>query len=145
MSDPNYTPNYNPNMSQPPKRSKLIWIIPIGCLGILLVCGGIGGCVFYKFYGVFASAIEEFQAAEQQVKESKEVKELFGEPISLEGEPTTSNEQDGNNVIVTIERKMSGSKQGGQMVLRARFDAQTWKMSRDELYVEADDGTRIDF
>jgi hypothetical protein len=68
----------------PAKRSMLIWILPIGCLGILLCCGGGFGLLGYWGYNVFYDN-PAYKSALNTIQESAQVQELIGSPVILTG------------------------------------------------------------
>ncbi|MEZ6094634.1 MAG: cytochrome c oxidase assembly factor Coa1 family protein [Pirellulaceae bacterium] len=117
--------------------SKLLWIIPIGCLLVLLVCGGGISLIIFQGVNMVANnpAVNE---AVELVENSPEVKELFGEPVTYSGFNLDLQDNE-----LTLNKTVSGSKAKGKFYLEAFHDGNGWK--RRVLYVETSDGQRIDF
>lgn len=144
MNYPNDAGNANQFGEAPKKRSMLIWILPIGCLGLLIVCGG-GGAYFAYWAYNFGVNNEAVVKAKEAVMSSDEVKALLGEPIEI-GVPTNADSvQNGNTVSIQYAFPVKGGVKNGTMHLKAAMDGKTWKWSREELYVESEDGEKVSF
>lgn len=82
------------------------WLVPTGCLGMLLSCGCLGALIFgftwqtLRGTGVFVEAVT-------QAKQSPEVRQALGEPIEpgmmLQGSIHTSNDQGSASFTVPLK------------------------------------------
>ncbi len=100
----------------------------------------------YFVYWAFNMGVnnEAVVQAKADVMASAEAQELFGTmEIGMPNE--LNNSQNGDQAIFDYKFPVSGSKQNGTMHLKAQMDGSTMKWSRTSLYVEATDGTRLDF
>ena len=71
-------------MDQPPQRSwwsrHWLWVVPTGCLSVVLVCGGITTLIFVGVFRTLSSSDVATEAV-ARAKANAEVKSLLGEPI----------------------------------------------------------------
>ena len=130
------------NHTAPPaKKSKLIWILPIGCLGILLCCGGGGFGVFYFFGGIVTGAIEQVGVAVDTVENSTEVQAKIGTPVKCVPTGEQRQQQDGENVEITQILSVEGPEGKGEGEVVIVFDAETFKWSTKSIKVTIDGET----
>ena len=130
------------NHTAPPaKKSKLIWILPIGCLGILLCCGGGGFGIFYFFGGVVTGAIEQITVGVDTIENSPEVQAKIGTPVKCEPTGEQRQQQDGDNVQITQIVSVEGPKGSGEGEIEMHFDAATFKWSTKSIKVTIDGET----
>ncbi|MBX3422033.1 MAG: hypothetical protein KF752_10820 [Pirellulaceae bacterium] len=119
-----------------------MWLmIPAGCLGVLLVCGGgltaliVGGMSLYK-------NSEPYQQAVQLAKNSPQVQQALGENImpgwSIQGSIHIEN----NNGQVDMTIPMSGSRGNGQIRIRGTKSGSDWDY--DLIEFEDEQGNIID-
>ncbi len=129
----------SPGMGAPPtKKSKLIWILPIGCLGILLCWGGGGVGVFYFFGGVVTGALEQIAVGTDTIENSPEVQAKLGSPITCTPTGEQRQEQDGNNVQITQVVNVEGSEGSGVGEIVMYFDAEKFEWSTKSISVTID-------
>ncbi|PTL83810.1 cytochrome c oxidase assembly factor Coa1 family protein [Vitiosangium sp. GDMCC 1.1324] len=102
------------------------WVVPSGCLGLLLSCG----CFTALIFGVTWQALRGtgvFVDAVAQAKQSPEVQQALGEPIEaglmLQGSIQTHNDQGSANFSVPLK----GAKTDGTLYVEAYKNADTWK------------------
>ncbi|QRN99431.1 hypothetical protein JRI60_10600 [Archangium violaceum] len=104
------------------------WVVPTGCLGLLLSCGCLGALVFGFTYqalrgtGVFVEALT-------QAKQSPEVRQTLGEPIEsgmmLQGSIQSQNDQGSANFSVPLK----GPKADGTLLVEAYKNGDEWKFT----------------
>ena len=122
----------------PRKTSKWIWILPIGCLGVLLCCGGgIFGLGMY-----FALPfMEELGVAKDTIVNSEQVQEMVGVPVTV-GDPTSQRqEQDGEKVQMFLVLPIEGDKGSGEAEVELIMNAETWEWSMESIKVTVDGET----
>ncbi len=130
------------NHTAPPaKKSKWIWILPIGCLGILLCCGGGGFGAFYFFGDLVTGAIEQITVGVDTIENSPEVQAKIGTPVRCEPTGEQRQQQDGDNVQITQIVKVEGPKGKGEGEIEMHFDAATFKWSTKSIKVTIDGET----
>ena len=125
----------------PPKKSKLIWILPIGCLGILLVCGLGAGVVYYVFGGAITGAIEQISVGVDTIENSSEVQAKLGTPVTCEPTGEQTKQQDGSNIEMTFGMSVSGPKGSGTGEVVSFFDGETFEWSTKSISVTIDGET----
>jgi hypothetical protein len=104
------------------------WVLPTGCLGLLLTCGCFGalivGAVTQSLRG--SGAVVEAVAL---VRQSPEVREALGEPIEaglmVSGSIQSSNDRGSADVAIPLK----GSKADGTLRMEAYKDADEWKFT----------------
>jgi hypothetical protein len=104
------------------------WVVPTGCLGLLLSCGCLGALLFGVTYqalrgtGVFVEAVT-------LAKQSPEVQEALGTPIEaglmLQGSIQSHNGQGSARFSVPLK----GPKAGGTLNVEAYKDGEQWKFT----------------
>lgn len=142
--------SYDPNagmppmgkMEQRPSSGKKWWMIGgCGCFTLLLLCcgGGIGG-----FYSFVQPVIQIMNATTAMVRDSGEVKDALGTPIELSAGPINQNQSSaaGGLPIIEYEYSIKGSKEEGVLVFKMEMKPD-WSWERTDLYVELEDGTKI--
>ena len=122
---------------QPKKSGKGLFACGgIGCILLLLVCGGFVGFGVYMFTPVFG-ILEEAQtlAAENQT-----VIDAIGEPITFD--PPVQESQDNEAGEVTFRLAMKGPNGGGTVFVTMKFSGMTFVKTAHR--VELDNGEEID-
>lgn len=66
--------------TQIPRRNPWKWIIPGGCLAVVLVCGGCLAAPFYALYAGLTSS-DCYQQALQEMNNSQELTDALGKPV----------------------------------------------------------------
>jgi hypothetical protein len=104
------------------------WVVPSGCLGLLLSCGCLGALLFgvtwqaLRGTGVFVEAVA-------QAKQSPEVRQALGEPIEaglmLQGSIQTGNDQGSADFSVPLQ----GSKARGILHVEAYKNGDDWRFT----------------
>ena len=110
------------------------WVVPTGCLGMLLSCGCLGALLFgltwqtLRGTGVFVEAVA-------QAKQSPEVRQALGEPIEagmmLQGTIQSHNDRGSARFSVPLK----GSKAEGTLHVEAYKNGDDWKFTTLEVEV----------
>ena len=118
----------------PAKRSKLIWILPIGCLGILLCCGGGFGLLGVWGYNVFYDN-PAYKSALNAIQESAQVQELIGAPVTLTGlTPMESEANAGEAAWIKYAPSFSGPDGSATADILVVVDNATGEFAIEPLY-----------
>jgi hypothetical protein len=139
MQEPQFTP-------EPPPRSwfgrNWIWVVPVGCLTPVLLCGGCFALIFFGVTGLIKSS-EPYGEAIAKAKANQEVRNQLGEPIAVgywtTGSVQVSNGTGSANFIIPI----SGPKKSGIVFVEATKNAGKWEYSKLEVQPVGSD-KRID-
>jgi len=117
------------------------WVVPTGCLGLLLSCGCFGALIV----GAVTQSLRGSGAAVEAVtlaKQSPEVREALGEPIEqgmmISGSIQSSNDQGSADVAIPLE----GPKAKGTLRMEAYKVGDEWRFTT--LQVEVPDRPTID-
>ena len=102
------------------------WVVPSGCLGLLLSCGCLGAVLFGLTYqAVRGTGV--FVEATAQARQSPEVREALGEPIEtgmmLQGSIHSSDDRGEANFAVPLK----GPKGEATLLVEAYKDGDAWK------------------
>lgn len=119
---------------------KILWLIPVGCLGLVLVCGGIGAAV----YGMVRTAIrssEPYQVGVARAKENVELIAALGSPIAEGSLPSGSISTSGGSGSADLSIPIRGPNGNATISLQATKFAGTWEYQRIVVTV---DGRTID-
>ena len=121
----------------PRRKSPWKWIIPSGCLLVVLVCGG---CLIAPFYGVYSALTgsEFYEQALQEMNDSQELTDLLGSPIEhspgwkFQGNINVNN--DAGNADMTFPVK--GPQGAGSASVVAQRAQGTWTIQTLSIEVE---------
>lgn len=120
------------------------WVLPMGCLGLLLSCGCLGALLAGLAFKNFSDSNVVTEAV-SRVRQSPEARELLGEPIQtgklwgIQGSMETHNGE--GSARLTIP--MQGSKASGRLRVEAyKRDADTWTFT--ELTLDVPDQPELD-
>ena len=132
----------HPTSAQAPRKRSCLWVaLPVGCVVMLLVCGGGGAAIFYGAMSVLKSA-EPFQTAVQLAQQNPEVQAILGENIdsgfAVQG--SINLENDTGNVDMTIP--VSGSLSSGQIKVKGQRENGQWVY--DEILFTDSSGNQVD-
>ncbi len=104
------------------------WVVPTGCLGLLLSCG----CLGAVFIGAITQSLRGSGAVVEAValaKQSPEVRQALGEPIEaglmVQGSIQSSGGQGSADVTIPLD----GPKADGTLRVEAYKDGETWKFT----------------
>ncbi len=127
------------NQTAPPaKKSKWIWILPIGCLGILLCCGG-GGFGLVMYFAL--PFMQELGVAKDTIANSEQVQEMVGTPVTV-GDPVSQRqEQDGEKVQMFMILPIQGDKGRGEAEVELIMNPESWEWSMESINVTVDGET----
>jgi hypothetical protein len=131
--------NTSPEGEMAPRRTwwsgRLVWLIPLGCLGLLLSCGCLGAVLLG--FGAFQSARGASVVVEavSLAKQSPEVRQVLGEDIQMgsmfSGSLQTSNDRGSDDLSVLLD----GSKADGTLYVEAYKNGEQWKYTRLQVEV----------
>jgi hypothetical protein len=118
-----------------------LWVLPTGCLGLLLSCGCLGALLFAFTFKTLSSS-DVYTQALTRARQSPEVVAALGEPITagwqVQGSLQTGT--DGGSAHFSIPLK--GSKAEGTLRVDALKQGGQWKYTT--MRVEVPDHPRID-
>ncbi len=123
-------------------RGCLWWAIPLGCLGVLVICGGIGGSAW--FFGMnYLKESAPYKTATTLAQNNPQVQEILGDNIqpgwAIQGKMAIEN----NDGSVDMSIPLTGSKGSGRVHIRGTAVGDEWHY--DEIYFTSDSGQdRID-
>ena len=124
------------------KKRGCWWIaIPVGCLAVLLVCGGFVGSIFFGVTTMLKSS-EPFQRAVQLASDDLDVQEALGENITPGWSVQGSIQVDNGEGEVDMVIPLSGSKGSGQVHVRGTRESGQWIYEKIEFSDSS--GNRID-
>ncbi|MFN8526521.1 MAG: cytochrome c oxidase assembly factor Coa1 family protein [Chloroflexota bacterium] len=129
-------------MDDQPRRSwwsrNWKWVVPVGCLGTLLSCGGVIALAFFAIYGAVSSAVKSSDAyndAMAVVRGSEEVRAALGEPIEAGFWVTGNIEVNGPSGKAEVSIPLSGPRGSGTLYITATKSANQWQYSRLEVEI----------
>jgi hypothetical protein len=142
-------PDFGPNMNQPSppvQRSwwgrNWIWVVPLGCLTPIVLCGGFIGVVGVTVFGVLKSS-DPYKHAVAAAQANGEVKTLLGEPISEGMLPSGNINLDGSGGRADLSIPISGPKGSATIHVAGTKESGRWNYSRLEV-VPSGNGKPID-
>ncbi len=105
------------------------WVVPTGCLGLLLSCGCLGALIFGAAFQSLRSASVVVEAV-ALAKQSPEVRQVLGENIqaglAVSGSFQSSNDRGSADVSIPLD----GSKADGTLHVEAYKDGEQWKFTQ---------------
>lgn len=113
------------------------WVVPVGCLGLLLSCGCLGAVLFGAAFQTVKSlgGTSVVVDAVAQAKQSPEVQEALGADIqaglSVSGSFQSSNDRGSADLSIPLD----GSKTDGTLYVEAYRDGEQWRYTRLEVAV----------
>jgi Cytochrome oxidase complex assembly protein 1 len=133
-------------MDQPPSRTwwrrNWKWVVPVGCLTPLLLCGGLTTLIFFLVFGTIKSS-DVYTEALARAKANEEVKALLGEPIEAGFWVSGSFEVSGPSGKADLAIPISGPKGSATLYAVATKTGGGWQYSTLEVAPQ-DAGARID-
>jgi hypothetical protein len=131
---------------QPPQRSwwgrNWKWVVPVGCLSPLLLCGGcvalIVGIVFGALKGSWA-----YSEGLELARHNKTVVEKLGEPLQADWLVTGSIRINGPTGDAQLNIPLVGPKNSGTLTVVAHKRADQWQFEQAEVQIKGDPA-RID-
>jgi hypothetical protein len=110
------------------------WVVPAGCLGMLLSCGCLGAIIFgVTFQAIKGSSI--YTEAIATASQSPEVREALGEPVTSDGLPQGSVQTSNDTGTARLSIPLRGPKGEGTLVVDAYKRAGAWQYNRLEVDV----------
>ncbi len=112
------SPDQADYQDDPPKKKGCMGLgwgcwIGIGCVTVLLVCGGGGGALFYF---VFNKTKVAYLDAINKAKENQEVQQALGEPIDASKAPPIVTDLHDGRGTTEMRVPLSGSKASGSFM-----------------------------
>ena len=123
-------------------RRNLKWLIPVGCLGSLLVCAGGVGAILLIVFGAIKSS-DAYTGALERATSNASVQAVLGTPIQAGWFPTGSINTSGSSGSADLAIPISGPKGSATLHVVASKSANRWKFSTLEVAVTGS-GLRID-
>lgn len=108
---------------------KILWLIPVGCLGVLVLCAGLVGVV----YGIVRTsfrASEPYQVAITRAKANPEVTAALGTPLEEGAFPTGSISTSGGSGSANLSIPIRGPNGKGTVYVQAEKFAGAWEYRR---------------
>ncbi len=140
------SPSQQPSAVQPQQKSwwgrNWIWVVPVGCLTPLLLCGGCLGLFVFGIFGALKSS-EVYQQAVAKAQASEEVQSAIGEPIVAGTFVSGSIEVSGASGNADLAIPISGPKGSATVYAVAKKSAGRWSYTTLEVEVKGAAG-RID-
>ncbi len=129
-------PNLDPQAPMQPQGSWFSrnwkWLVPVGCLGPLLCCGGIGGVAYFAASTMIKGS-PAFAQAFAKASQNAEVKEALGTPLTpgfgMSGEMKETNGKGKADFSVPL----SGPKGSGSLHVVAHSSGGVWTFERVEV------------
>ncbi len=115
-----------PSSPSPVKRRSWLWfILPAGCLTVLLVCCGGFSAFFYGVMGILKSS-PPYQIGLERAKGNPEVKEALGEPIAASFIVAGSVDLDNDNGNADLNFPITGPKGTGSVHVKGTKNNGVW-------------------
>ncbi|WP_225411100.1 cytochrome c oxidase assembly factor 1 family protein [Stigmatella hybrida] len=109
------------------------WVVPVGCLTPVLMCGCFGALGLYFISSAIKSS-DAYQQAVALVSENPEVQEVLGTPIEF-GFPRGSVNTDSGEGRASLNIPVEGPKASGTLRVEALSVGGTWTFERLEVEV----------
>lgn len=112
-----------------PPSGKLLWLIPVGCLGLVVVCGGLAAVI----YGVVRTAIrssEPYRVAVARASANAELVAAIGTPITEGSLPQGSIKTNGGSGSADLTIPIQGPNGKATIAVQATKFAGTWEYTR---------------
>lgn len=118
------------------------WVVPVGCLGMILLPVACAGAIFLAVYGVIQGS-EPYREALARAREHPEVVAALGEPLEAGLFVSGSINIRGSDGEADFSINVSGPEGEGTLHVEARKEAGAWSYEEMVLVVDAT-GERID-
>lgn len=118
------------------------WLVPVGCLGTLILLVGFAGLVFLGVMGMVKSS-DAYRQALSKARDSPAAVAVLGEPIGEGFFTTGSLNVTGPSGTAELAIPIFGPKGKGTIYVEARKSLGEWSFSKLVVETEAD-GKRID-
>jgi TonB family protein len=116
------------------------WMLPVGCLGLILVVAAAGGAIFFFAMSAVKSS-DVYKGALQRAQSNPAAVSLLGEPIK-DGWLVKGNVQfTGGSGSANFEIPLSGPKNSGTLYVRAVNEGGAWMYERLDLFAQS--GERV--
>src|SRR5262245_45010981 len=127
-------------MDQPQRRTwwsrNWKWTVPLGCLTVLLSCGGLVILIFTLAFGVIKSS-DVYTDALVKAKADNQVKALLGEPLEPGFWVTGKIEVSGSSGSADLSIPLSGPKGSATLCVVAKKSAGKWAYTTLEVAPQA--------
>ena len=118
------------------------WVVPVGCLSPVLVCGGCFGVTFLAVFSAIRAS-EPYSEAIAAAQANPDVKAQFGEPIEAGFWSNGNIEINNASGKASLTIPIKGPKQSGTIYVEATKAAGKWEYSTLEVAPDGG-GKRID-
>jgi hypothetical protein len=122
------------------KKSRWLWILPVGCLGLIVVCAGLVAATYGIVRTSFRSS-EPYQVGVSRAKANDEVVAALGTPIEEGAFPMGSIEVNGGSGTADLTIPIHGPDGEGTVYVQAEKFGGSWEYRRIVVEVE---GRQID-
>jgi hypothetical protein len=133
-------------MNEQPRRSwwgrNWFWVVPVGCLLPVVLCGGLVALIVAAVFGAIKSSVPYTESL-ATVKQDAQVQQLLGDPIEPGFFVTGSINVSGDSGDADIAYSVSGPKGSGTVYVVAEKTAGEWDFKTLALE-SAETGDRID-
>ncbi len=121
-----------------------MWVVPVGCLSPLAICGGLIALVLVVVFGALRSS-DVYNEALSRAKANERVRGVLGEPITAGYLPSGKIEINGAAGKANLEIPIAGPKKSATIYVVATKAAGKWEYSTLEVAPKgAPDAERID-
>lgn len=140
MMNPNQA-QFGGSFQQPPQQQKGClgrnwkWMLPVGCLGLILIVVAAGAGIFFFAMSTLKSS-DVYKGALERVRANPAAVEALGEPIKdgwlVQGNINLSGASGNANLQIPV----SGPKKSGTVAVRAIYENGAWMYENLDLAVE---------
>lgn len=114
-------------------KTRLLWLIPLGCLGVIVI--SFGGCLMliggggWAFYRA-ATNHPAYRDSVERIKNDARVIEALGEPVSISWGGSYGERFDNNQRTTSFTFRVLGSKTSGKAVVDAVANDGKWTFKK---------------
>jgi hypothetical protein len=118
------------------------WFVPVGCLSIILLCGGGGVALVTGIMGMMKSS-DAYQMALEQVRADKDVTTQLGQPVETGWWVQGNIQVSGSGGHAEMSFPISGPKGKGTASVEAIKEGGKWKLTRLVVGLDGRPGTLV--
>ncbi len=121
----------------PARRNKLVWILPIGCLGVMACCfAGIGIFGYLGYQQAYHN--QAYVSAVDTIQQSTVVHRLVGSPVTIQRNPDVQAEPQPDVIRITYLDSFSGPRGTGAAKIVVAIDRATGESSIESIQLTID-------
>ena len=121
----------------PPRRNRLLWIMPIGCFGVLaLWFAGIGIFGYLGYQQAYHN--EAYHAAVDTIERSAVVRRLLGAPVTIHRDPDVQAETHPDVIRITYPDSVVGPDGTGSAKIVVRIERATGESKIEAIQLTVD-------